>query len=75
MLSPTFKAELAGLSLQDKLEVFEAVRGSVMPLSDCTFSELSITQEQELLRRAKHAAANPGAGRSWAEVKQRIMGA
>ncbi len=74
MLSPAFKAELAGLSFQDKLEVFEAVRSSVIPLSDGAFSELSSAQEQELLRRAKQAAANPGTGRSWAEVKQRIMG-
>lgn len=75
MLSATFKIELAGLSFQDKLEVFEAVRSSVIPLSEKAFSELSPAREQELLRRAKQAAANPGAGRSWAEVKQRIMGA
>lgn len=75
MLSPTFKAELAGLSFQDKLEVFEAVRSSVAPLSDRAFSELSPAREQELLRRAKQASTNPGAGRSWTEVKQRILGA
>lgn len=72
MLSATLKSELHGLSLQDKLEVFEVIRTSVMPPSEHSFTELSAQQQQELLRRAECAAVNPGAGRSWAEVKQRL---
>lgn len=72
MLSTALKNELTNLSLQDKLEVFEAIRSSVMPLSEHSFPELSGQQQQELLRRAEHAAANPSAGRSWVEVKQRL---
>ena len=74
MLSPTFKSELADLSFQDKLEVFETIRSAVMPLDDRAFSELTPAQEQELLRRAQKAALNPEAGRSWPDVKRRIIG-
>lgn len=74
MLSASLKAELAALSTQDKLEVFEAIRSSVIPSSGQSFSELSPDQEQELLRRARKAAANPGVGSSWPEVQQRILG-
>ncbi len=72
MLSATLKSELHRLSLQDKLEVFEVIRNSVMPPSEHSFTELSTQQQQELLRRAKHAAENPSAGRSWAKVKQHL---
>ena len=72
MLSSTFKSELVSLSVHDKLEVFETIRSSVMPLSERSFPELSAQQAQELLRRAEHATANPSAGRSWAEVKKRL---
>jgi putative addiction module component (TIGR02574 family) len=72
MLNAALKAEISTLTLQEKLEVFEVIRSSVMPASDRSFSELSAQQEQELLRRAEHAAAAPSAGRSWAEVKQRL---
>ncbi len=72
MLNAALKTEISALTLQDKLEVFEVIRNSVMPTSEYSFPELSVQQQQELLRRAEHAAANPGAGRSWAEVKQRF---
>lgn len=72
MLSAALKAEIGTLTVQDKLEVFEAIRGSIMPLSEHSFPELSEQQQQELLRRAERAAANPSAGSSWVEVKQRI---
>ncbi len=74
MLSPSLKAELATLSTQDKLEVFEAIRSAVIPPSGHSFAELSPDQEQELFRRAQRAAANPGEGRTWQEVQQRILG-
>lgn len=74
MLSATFKSELGKLSLQDQLEVFDTIRNSVMPPEQHHFSELSPGQELELLRRAERAAADPSAGRSWAEVQQRILG-
>jgi len=72
MLSATLKSEIDRLSLQDKLEVFEVIRDSVMPPSDHRFPELSAQQQQEMLRRAERASANPRSGRSWAEVKQRM---
>lgn len=74
MPSLAFKTELSKLSFQDKLDVFETLRSSMVPPSDRGFSELSPAQEQELMRRAAQAAANPAEGRSWAEVKQRIAG-
>jgi len=70
MLSTTFKSELNQLPLRDKLEVFDLIRASVMPPAEDGFPELSASQTQELLRRAGNAASNPGAGRSWAEVKK-----
>lgn len=72
MLNAALKAEISTLTLQEKLEVFEVIRNSVMPASDRNFSELSPQQEQQLLRRAEKAAADPAAGRAWAEVKQRL---
>lgn len=72
MLNAALKTEISALTLQDKLEVFEVIRSSVMPSSENSFPELSEQQEQELLRRADRAAANPSAGSSWAEVKQRL---
>lgn len=75
MLSATFKAELQSLSLEEKLEVLESIRSSVEPPSESTFSELSPAQEKELLRRSEQAISNPGSGRTWAEVKQRILDA
>ncbi len=72
MLSAALKRELKALTMQEKLDVFEVIRDSVMPLSRHSFTELSGQQQQELLRRAERAAANPSAGRSWSEVKQRL---
>ena len=75
MLSPAFKAELARLTPQDQLEVFETLRSTVFPQAGHAFMELTPDQERELLRRARQAAANPGSGRTWLEVKARILGA
>ena len=72
MLSATLKSEIDRLPLQDKLEVFEAIRDSVMPPSEGKFPELSAQQRQEMLRRAERASENSRSGRSWAEVKQRM---
>lgn len=72
MLNAALKTEIDALPVQDKLEIFEIIRSSVMPSSDHGFPELSAQQQQELLRRAELAAADPSAGRSWAEVKQRL---
>lgn len=72
MLNAALKSEIDALPLKDKLEVFEVIRSSVMPPSEHGFPELSVQQQQELLQRAERAATNPGAGRSWAEVKQRL---
>lgn len=72
MLSPALKTQISTLTLQDKLEVFEVIRNSVMPPSEHGFPELSAQQHQELLRRAEIAAANPSAGSSWAEVQKRL---
>lgn len=72
MLNAALQAEISTLTVQDKLEVFEVIRSGVMPPSEHSFPELSAQQQQELLRRAERAAANPGAGRSWTEVKQRL---
>jgi len=72
MLSAALKTEINALSLQEKLEVFEVIRDSVMPIVDNDFPELSAPQQRELLRRAEQAAANPDIGRSWMEVKQQL---
>ena len=72
MLNAALKTEINALPLQDKLEIFEVIRSSVMPPSEHGFSELSTQQQQQLLLRAERAAANPGAGRSWSEVKKRL---
>jgi len=71
MLSATLKSEIYDLSVRDKLEVLEVIRNSVMPPSEHSFPEFS-AQQQELLRRSARATANPGAGYSWTEVKQRL---
>nr|VFJ99481.1 MAG: hypothetical protein BECKLFY1418A_GA0070994_11004 [Candidatus Kentron sp. LFY] len=70
MLSVALKLELSKPPLEDKLEVFEVIRGSVIPPAERGFPELSDQQMQELLWRTERAASNPGAGRSWAEVKK-----
>lgn len=72
MLNAALKTEINALPLKDKLEVFEVIRSSVMPPSEHSFPELSAQQQQELMLRAERAAANPSAGRSWTEVKQRL---
>lgn len=72
MLNASLKAELISLSLPDKLEVFEAIRASVMPASERDFSELSPAQERELLRRAERAAAHPDEGLAWSEVERSL---
>lgn len=72
MLNAQLKTELASLSLQEKLEVFEIIRANIMPPSERGFPELTESQHAELLRRATVAASNPSAGRSWADVKQRL---
>ena len=72
MLSANLKSEIDGLSIQDKLEVFEVIRSSVMPPSEDSFPELSAQQQQELLHRAECATKNPSAGRSWTEARQRL---
>lgn len=72
MLNAALKTEINALPLQDKLEIFEVIRSSVMPPSEHGFPELSAQQQQELLSRAERAAANPSAGRSWSEVKKRL---
>ncbi|MDP3293922.1 MAG: hypothetical protein Q8M37_04180 [Nevskia sp.] len=72
MLSPSLKQAIDGLSLRDKLDVFETIRDSVMPLSEIGFPELSEQQHAELLRRAAKANAHPGTGRSWVEIKARL---
>jgi putative addiction module component (TIGR02574 family) len=69
MLTPALKTAIDALSIQDKLAVFEAIRDSVMPPSECGFPELTEQQRSELLRRAVRAAEQPERGRSWAEVK------
>ena len=74
MLSTAFKTELTNLSTQEKLEVFEVIRSTVFAQPERAFSDLTPGQERELLRRANQAAANPGSGRTWLEVKQRILG-
>lgn len=74
MLSATFKSELNRLPLRDKLEVFDVIRTSVMPPAEDGFPELSAGQMQALLQRAERAALNPGAGRSWPEVKKGLEG-
>jgi hypothetical protein len=72
MLNAALKTAIKALPLQDKLEVFEVIRSSVMPPSERGFPELSAQKQQELLERAERATASPNVGRSWAEVKQRL---
>lgn len=72
MLSVALKTEISTLTLQDKLEVFEVIRNSVMPSSEHSFLELSVQQQQELLLRAERAVASPNVGRSWVELKERM---
>jgi len=57
MLSPALKSELSRLSVDEKLEIFEMIRGSIAPPTDDAFPELSPAQESELLRRARNAEA------------------
>ncbi|MDH4457967.1 MAG: addiction module protein [Nevskia sp.] len=73
MLSPSLRSAIDALSVQDKLDVFEAIRDSVMPASDSGFPELTERQRTELLRRAVQAADDPEAGRSWSEVKAGLV--
>jgi|GEM_PF-4665997 len=73
MLSPALKEQVAHLSLPERLELFEALRDSVIPPEADRFSELSGDQVAELMRRAERAEEQPNAGSSWEEVKQRIV--
>lgn len=65
-------AEILSLSVAERIQLVEDVWDSIAAEPE----ELPLTKEerQELDGRLADAEAKPGAGRSWAEVKGRLVG-
>lgn len=65
-------SEILSLSVAERIQLVEDVWDSIAAEPE----ELPFSDEvmQELDRRLAEHAANPGAGRPWAEIKARLLG-
>ncbi len=63
--------EIMQLSVTERMELIELIWDSIA--AEPEFVEMSDELRQELDHRLADAEANPGAGRSWAEVKARLL--
>lgn len=64
-------SEIMKLSVADRIALVELIWDSID--AEAEFAEMSDELRQELDRRIADAEANPGAGRSWAEVEARVL--
>jgi putative addiction module component (TIGR02574 family) len=69
-MSPTLLAEAARLSIQERIELVEAIWDTI----DVESASLPIPEahKAELDRRLKDLADNPDAGSPWEEVRARL---
>lgn len=64
-------SEIMQLSVTERMELIELIWDSLA--AEPEFVEMTDDLRQELDHRLAEADANPGAGRSWAEVKARLL--
>jgi len=65
-------ADALALSIQDRIRLVAAIWDSIAETPDAV--PLTSEQRAELDRRLQANREDPEAGRSWTEVKQRIVG-
>jgi putative addiction module component (TIGR02574 family) len=63
--------EIMQLSVTERMELIDLIWDSIA--AEPEFVEISDELRQELDHRLADAEANPGVGRSWAEVKARLL--
>ncbi|MDQ3606277.1 MAG: addiction module protein [Gemmatimonadota bacterium] len=63
--------DILKLSVAERIQLVEDIWDSIAAEPDAL--ELSAEQRSELDRRLADQEANPGAGRSWDEVKARLL--
>ncbi|CAA9337693.1 MAG: hypothetical protein AVDCRST_MAG68-3449 [uncultured Gemmatimonadetes bacterium] len=64
-------SEILKLSVAERLQLIESIWDSIAAEPDAV--PLTDEVREELDRRLAEAAANPGVGRSWAEVKAGLL--
>jgi putative addiction module component (TIGR02574 family) len=64
--------EIRKLPVAERIQLVEDLWDSIA--EDTDVLPLTAEQEAELDRRIADAEANPGIGRSWSEVKARLLG-
>ena len=65
-------SEILKLSVAERIQLVEDIWDSIAAEPDEV--QLSDELREELDRRLADQAANPGVGRSWSEVKARLLG-
>ena len=65
-------SDILKLSVAERIQLVEDIWDSIA--ADPEALALSEEHRQELDRRLDHQATSPGVGRSWAEVKARLLG-
>jgi putative addiction module component (TIGR02574 family) len=68
-MSAELLAEILKLGVEDRIRLAQDIWDSVVDEIDFPLDD---EQQAELARRLADARANPGVGRSWAEVKARL---
>jgi putative addiction module component (TIGR02574 family) len=64
-------SEILKLSVSERLQLVEDIWDSIAEDQDAF--PLTPEQEEELIRLADEARRNPGAGRSWAEIRADLL--
>jgi putative addiction module component (TIGR02574 family) len=65
-------SDILKLSVAERIQLVEDIWDSIAAEPDAL--ELSPEQRDDLDRRLADQEADPGAGRSWSEVKSRLLG-
>ncbi len=65
-------SDILRLSVAERIQIVEDIWDSIAAESDALV--LTPEHREELDRRLADHEANPGAGRSWSEVKARLLG-
>jgi putative addiction module component (TIGR02574 family) len=64
--------EIRRLSVAERIQLVEDLWDSIA--EDTEMLPLTEEQRAELERRLAHAEANPGIGKPWSEIKERLLG-
>jgi putative addiction module component (TIGR02574 family) len=70
-MSITRLSELRKLSVAERIQLVQDLWDSIAEEPDAL--PLTDAQREELDRRLSDAEQNPGSGRAWAEVKERLL--